>query len=453
VIPMGDLEFKTFRYSYKEDKDYYNALYQDGYKQTYGDYVYDTANEFLKDENETKVLFSPTPLVAPTNDDRVISRIFEFDGVNVDNVVSNIRLLYNGGVKTSVYTMLHGGNATKNYLYAGHLDSPTAPTFDLNFGVPKEIYYDTNVYTDGNVFNTYHKKFVDEISDKDSKVVVAYFRLRPSDIAQLDFRNKFYFEGQYFRLNKIYDYNPISEEVTKCEFIKIKDGVSFTATQGSVVVGGWSPNTDTTPASFVKTTPRSVINLGSNVLGSNLRNSVITGEGNNISGGDNINLISSSGNTIYDGLVNVTLINTFDKTITSGDVLYVNGQNIIDSFGAWSTQPYDSTEFTADVGSISSSDYPFTVNRFTLKGNTMTWNFYSLLTPSTTPTNIYIRIPNNKTSANINYALAYLSASSKEAIQISFSESANYITLDKLGGGTFEAAGNTISFNITFEIE
>jgi len=73
---------------------------------------------------------------------------------------------------------------------------------------------------------------IDEITDPNSKIVTAYVNLNPSDILELDFRNKFYWGGVYFRLNKVMDYNPNMSALTKCEFIKIKEGVPYTGTSG-----------------------------------------------------------------------------------------------------------------------------------------------------------------------------------------------------------------------------
>ena len=54
---------------------------------------------------------------------------------------------------------------------------------------------------------------------------------RPSN---LDFKKIYVVNGYYLRLNKIMDYNPIGDSLTKVEFIKVKDVASFTATTTSM---------------------------------------------------------------------------------------------------------------------------------------------------------------------------------------------------------------------------
>lgn len=340
IRPMGDLDVRDFYFSYTSDKDYYNKTYETDNQIGYGNRIYNTGNEFLTGKNETKVMFSPTPLVAPSGDDRVISKIWNVDASNVVTPSAfNIRILYNGGIKTTAnpytYSSLLVGDSTETtYLYAGHLDSITAPTVDLSFTVPNEVYYDATIYTNSNLFNLYHKQYIDLITDKDSKIVTGYFYLTPKDILKLDFRNKFYFNNQAFYLNKIYDYDPINQQTTKCEFIRLKLGSSFTGLQKPILGGlttvfdvllGGDDN-DTTPVvPGAMRTPNTVINNGyRNNIGSGVTNSIIQGSDNYIHGGNNIALINSSGDTIYDGLKNVTMINSSDSIISSGDICLVN---------------------------------------------------------------------------------------------------------------------------------
>ena len=71
------------------------------------------------------------------------------------------------------------------------------PTIDINFGLPREIYYD-NTYgsitvTNNNLYNTYHRKELEQLTDKDSKIFKGYFLLNPTDIANLSFRPSYFF--------------------------------------------------------------------------------------------------------------------------------------------------------------------------------------------------------------------------------------------------------------------
>ena len=345
IKPMGDLDNKEFNFTYTDDSDYFNKKYKDTYAETYGRFRYVTDNEFLKGTSENKVIFSATPLIGDTASDRVISRIWDVDSSNiVKSKAFNIRLLYNGGVKTSNVAYQYNGSVSgvhtlTEYLYAGHVDSPLNPTLDLSFGVPQEIYYDTELYTNNNIFNRFHKKLIDEITDRDSKIFTAYFYLRPSDIRTLDFRNQFYFQNDYFRLNKVFDYDPLKNDVTKCEFLKIKDAGTFTPTlhtmQGGIsaafglsneippIINTW--NASTVDNIRITGGARAMTGGTDNIYNDNVRSCIVNGNGNVIGDSENVTLLGSSGCIVGSGISNVTLINTFDTEITESNSMYING--------------------------------------------------------------------------------------------------------------------------------
>lgn len=337
--PLGDLDFRKFKYSYKKDTDSYNKKYEDNWKEVYGQYVFDNGNEFLTNENKTELIFSPTPLCDDVSSDRVVSRIWDIQSNGtIKPKAFNIRLLYYGGLISTNVNWNHterGGATVVNstYPFAGHVDSPTSPMLDLNFGVPREVYYRANTYTANNLFNTYYSKFINEITDKDSKIVTAYFHLTPLDILTLDFRNEFYFDNQRFRLNKIYDYNPIINELTKCEFIKIKNANRYVAQLGVAINGAGISSGD---IQLLPSFGDDVLNAqgdnvpntpigNNNTYGNGLRSVLVNGGDNYIHDyAENVTLLGSSGDTVYSGLRNVTLINTNDVTVTSGDIAFIN---------------------------------------------------------------------------------------------------------------------------------
>lgn len=339
ITPMGDLDFRDFYYSYTDDSDKYNKDYKDKYQLAYGNRLYQTGNEFLTGKNEVKVIFSPTPLVADPAQDRVIPRIYNLDESGaVKPKAFNIRLLYCAGeISTSQPWTFEGrtsGISTETtYCYAGHLDNPNSPTFDLSFAVPYELYYTATSYTNNNVFNKYHKKFIDEITDKDSKIVTGYFYLTPKDIKQLDFRNQFFFGEQLYRLNKIFDYNPIDQQTTKCEFIKIKESNRFTS-KIQTIYGGHGTLIGAEAAPFLPsgslpmgntTTKDDVIVTGTrNNIGSNVKSAIINGDYNSVFA-DNVTLLNSSGCTIDGTGHGVTAINSSGTTFSIQDGFYLYG--------------------------------------------------------------------------------------------------------------------------------
>jgi hypothetical protein len=337
IVPMGELNTKRFIFTYKKDEDYYNKQYFDEYQEVYGEKILDVENDFLKGEIKNEVIFSPTPLVDTIGIDRIIPKIYDVDEQGtIKPKASNIRLLYYGGVKTTNNPYNHiatsGTTVLSTYGYAGHVDNPTAPVIDLSFGVPKEVMYLTDSYTANNLYNVYWADYFNELIDKNSKIFIGYFKLDEIDINELNFQCSFYFENEYWRLNKIYDYNPSSGEPTKCEFVKLKTSIPFAEDTGVPIKGGVTPlnNNDLAPANTNRTLSNNSYGIKSfgqyNILPTIGDGILVTGSYNNVGmGASNVTILGSSGVTILGGLSNVTLINSNDVEVTESNTSYVNG--------------------------------------------------------------------------------------------------------------------------------
>lgn len=328
LVPMGFLNARVYRYKFKDDSDYYNKLYQDKWRETYGSTRRSIVNDFLSNTDVTEVMFSPTPLADRNGTDRIIPRIISVDSNgNISPQTGNMRLLYYGGVKSTAfawnYQASSGTNVMTTYPYAGHLDNTTYPTYDVNFSAPIEVFYTANSYTDGNLFNRYHKKFIDEVTDKDSKIFRGYFYLTPTDIARLNFKDQFFFERDIFRLLKIENYDPTKNDSTYCEFLKVKTSAPFVAssgtTNGSIELIGndFAPSYSQRSASYGTQYGMGSMGRGSNVWIDPTARGCYAG-GNDISiaaNCENVSVFASSGINILPGVLNVNVINSNDITI------------------------------------------------------------------------------------------------------------------------------------------
>ena len=344
ITPMGALDARRYTVKYTQDTDFWNKKYFDSYGKTYGEYNLDITNDFLKNENKNEVIFAPTPSIGTTAVDRIIPEIYQLDSTGLQTKLrSKLRILYYAGAKNTVngftYTSYVTGSSSEIYYpYAGHIDDPITPTADLSFGVPNEIYYVNpyaqTSYTNNNLFNQYHKLFIDEITDVNSKIVTAFFRLQPLDILILSFRNKIYIDGQYYRLNKVIDYNPLVDGVTKCELLKIKNGVPFVQTTRELTfTSGEKLGIDKAPSAPVNVGRGDIAASTNNVtagrdnyISPSARYTLVNGS-NNFVGNDaaSINISASSGVSVLGGLTNVTVINTNDIVIRESNITYING--------------------------------------------------------------------------------------------------------------------------------
>ena len=232
------LEGKKYIYTYKADTDKWNEQYKNEFNEVFGTHEEDVENDFIKSDKKNEIIFSPTPNVANYGLGIVMPRIYKEENLIKKQFASNIRWLICGGIKQTVtpYTWQQTGQAnltTNNYLYAGHTDDPLDPNVDLNFGLPKKVYYDyPNAYfTTNNLYNRYHAKYLNNLINRDAKFVTKYLWLSPKDIYNFNFRNRLFIDGAYYIVNKIENYNPLELTSTKVELIKLLETQIFTPTK------------------------------------------------------------------------------------------------------------------------------------------------------------------------------------------------------------------------------
>lgn len=363
ITPMAELQGRRYTFRYKDDKDYWNTDYQDRYKldgkpRTYGDFVFDVNNDFVTNEVTIQPIFSPTPSYGSDFHSRVIPVTYGGDGSTLKQIGTNIRILYWGGLKSADHwylfsRLVSSSTLQEEYPYAGHVDDPFNATLDLSFDCPKEVQWITQrraELTDATLYNVYHARAVQEITDPDARIVSGYFRLKPTDIFQLSFRKLYYFEKEFYRLNKIIDYDLDEEKLIKCEFIKALDPGKYVPTTRFVVGGNDTINSGGTilpvkpPAKPIydnyHNPQENVVTGTNNYVPLNSHGVIIVGDDNVVGGScSNINIIGSD-NYVYGGVENVTLIQCSGLQVTQSDQLWINncqvegcpvGQEAIDS--------------------------------------------------------------------------------------------------------------------------
>jgi hypothetical protein len=236
------------------------------------------------------------------------------------------------------------------------VDNPDTPDAVLDFGVPIELFYSTDVYSNNNLFNNYYKQFIQDISDKDSKIVTGWFALTPKDILILDFRNEFFVNGYFYRLNKIYDYNSVAETLTKVEFIKIKFASPFIKQritglapdigfEGGVNVPIPRPN-------------RQAPDINGNVIDATVVGGIIVGTDNVVGAGAmNPTILGSSGIIVAPGVTRAVVIGSTDRTISTDGAVIVGNVDYTPKSGMANDGTYTPTLFntTNVIGSLSHS--------------------------------------------------------------------------------------------------
>jgi hypothetical protein len=327
IKPIGALEAKTYNYKWKEDKDLYNSRYLANYKYPYGTRRFDVENQFNKAVKDITCDISPTPLVQLL--DKIVSNITLVDTQGA--VVQggwNPRILINGGLMPTSVGFTIDGTPYTNYPYAGHLDDPFNPTFDLNWGIPAEIYFNISEYPNNNLFNKYHKQGVLEISDKDSKIVEFKMKLNEVQLNALSFRLLYYIDQNYYRLYNVeYDIN--SNETTTVQFLQLTDIPVFVGVSSPINGGGFNNGGGTDLPLYGdsifrdgngKPLQQNSVSFGTdNNIGSN--NAIVNSRSNNVVS-DYANVLNGQSNVVQTN--DVTLINTSDYVTTLDGEVAIN---------------------------------------------------------------------------------------------------------------------------------
>ena len=123
-------------------------------------------------------------------------------------------------VESDTDTWQFEGVRYKAYPYLGHFDNPFSPNYDINYGQTTGLYYQEDSVTNNNLYSSYWQNMITEISDKDSRIITASFYLTPFDIADFRFNDNIFINGQYYKVNKIMNYDPTKEALVKIELIK-----------------------------------------------------------------------------------------------------------------------------------------------------------------------------------------------------------------------------------------
>lgn len=371
IKPQGLLENKEIVFTYTDNGDDLSRIFQQSTTFNYGylDLIFD--NQFVKETKKLELPFTLIPLQA--DDDKNIIMRTVYDGQSQEKSQKPI-IAYFGGMNQSGRLRYWNYNTTSATDYttipfAGHVDDIQNPSYDLAFS-QQDFYYYTTPNTTGlkltnnNLYNQFHKRQWEEIGDKDSKLVEAYFKLSTFDIATLDFRKKYWVNGNAYRLLKVEDFDPMGNQTTLVKLLKLveKNPITPTVTtknggngQGGTKVGSGETDGSNPLGNVIKKGILAANN--GNDINDNTVGVVITG-GDNTLGGNNSNItILGSGNVIMPNVCNVVLINTNNITVTESDVTYIDGVQYTASkyYGAFH-------DTTSQFAASTTANYPITFN-------------------------------------------------------------------------------------------
>lgn len=294
---ISEQQSKTIKFTYKDDKDYYNVDYTTKINKVYGEYTEDIDNEWVSGEKKIDIIFSPTPVDKVFgSDDIYLPKISKRDlktGI-YDRTDFNIRILRKNKylMPTQNTIKILGLTAMNSYPYCGHLDHPTSPTKDYNFGSVEFVYYPELItMTEHNLVYDYWRQYLDDINNKNSKLIKCKIYLTPNDIAKFDYNDSIFIDGltddggHYFNVNKI-NYIPTSNLPSIVELIKVNRKPTeklrrYISTGSTKAIKIEPSNSINIGISNTLEAPGSIINSNNSTITKNGAQSIIIGGSNN----------------------------------------------------------------------------------------------------------------------------------------------------------------------------
>jgi hypothetical protein len=337
ILPMGELQNNPYIFTYQEGSDYGSKRHKQNTSRVYGDRILRIDNDFVKSEKKVEVAFASTTLYHDQN--KFFSLASDDNGKHTDD----IRILYYNGLHQVPSYFFYDETKPANpniqfYPKSLHMDDPYNMQFDLSFGMPPSSYVPLGFnYSNQNLVNVYYYKTIAEIIDKNSKLFRGYFRITPNEYANIAFNSLYFFEGQYWRLNKVIDYNPTQEGLTQCEFLLAGYYPPSKSNKKPLGVGGQDFDNPVNPDFYTldgEPPVKSINPTGGGMdTGDNKGNSdgaVMMGTGNTNHG--KYNTIFAGKNVSIVGFDNVTTLNCSDFEVPEGDRAYVENYPVV---GAW----------------------------------------------------------------------------------------------------------------------
>jgi len=317
IKPVEQSKFKRYKYTYKSSGDFLNKAHNETYDEVYGSVEIDIDNDFAKNTKTTELpwslpVMSTVRVVAMNTSFRVVPFIGNENSEQPYTGNSVPKVLVWGGLKDSFYNFQiepDGSVYTGEYPYAGQQDELIYTTdngIDLTFDLPPAVYWQNeggssiSIIEDNGLYPQYHERYIDQITNRDSKIVECYIHIDPYLYSLMDFRKLYFIRDAYYRLYEIKGYRPEMPTPTECVFLKVEES-----------------------AKKVPARSTSFFDPVSNASERGNENPVVINRGTVFRGGDGI--ISTGDNNVISG--NNVVVTAINSDIQGTNIVALGGSN------------------------------------------------------------------------------------------------------------------------------
>jgi len=251
LAPTNSLK-KEYIVKYEDSEDYLSFINQQNRNQQYGTFRYISPTAYHSGNETITIPFQPLPISTfdnATDSNILIPHLYWFNTSKEDvaddpspaNIYqtrgSNIRLgFYNGLLDSKItgtttpYYILSASTAVSHTTYPAisHLSSYeySASTFsDLNIGNQYDYWQNWNDsyvgYTINDVFNDFWASRLDPLYSDDTKIFTGTFKLTPTEINDIKFNDRVWFQNAWWRLLDMSDADITNVNLVECDFLKL----------------------------------------------------------------------------------------------------------------------------------------------------------------------------------------------------------------------------------------
>ena len=258
--------------NYTSGDTYYETYYHNKFDSSYGELKLNTGYEFnnntkelIKDtlfmntvmsNEKTKMLINNTYVYK--QDEKILPALFKLEDNMRNQSDSKYNLLFNNGMKSIQDSIIISDDSVEMFaesengcwidrssslamgfalsmnLYPQHSTLYNNGELSWDLGYPRESYSAItrqNYPESATIYNNFWAAYFNDIYNIDSKIIKCYVHLTPIDILNFSFKNFVAIGNCIWHVNKIIDYNPLSDETTQVELIKVMDIASYTSGQ------------------------------------------------------------------------------------------------------------------------------------------------------------------------------------------------------------------------------
>jgi len=236
IKPLHEFQKADILFEDALDNDKLNKDYQDQFGKRYGVAEFKTDKPFANGELKITTPFSPyLTTVIPGTADVLHAPLYDLDEQGTPKKIAHKPKLffYHGTYSiSSGYNFIEDGSpavitTTRSWPFCTHYENhrSTDGDIDLSWGYSSPYSRDATVttLTKENAYNKFWAKYINQMYNKDARMLVGNFKLTAKDINELDFRDKIWVRDAMYRLNKASGYTVGKDSLTRCELIKVID--------------------------------------------------------------------------------------------------------------------------------------------------------------------------------------------------------------------------------------